>query len=505
MEQKEKSFRNLKNRKFTLYALILAVLAFAITIPLNLLASRLDIQWDMTPTKIYNLTDTTKDYLSSLDKQVDFYFLLDMDLLSTDMNSMELYHTLEQYASYDCINFVSFDPDDEPTLTKKLMDLGYTLSEGDMVISCDGRSKHIEASSMYSTQYSTDDSGNMIADSAFFNGENIITGAIEAVASGRDTKVFFLTGHGERQIDTDYTKLKMNLSNRNYDLQELDLAAEEAVPEGTAFVILAAPQTDISKDELRKLNAYLDNGGNVCFWMSPNASETQYKNIESIMNSFGIAMDYDRVKETDSSIHVSDDPYTFRCTVVASEDEVDLTYEIIENYLNQGYSAYMSNTRSFYQTYSADETSLKVGSLLQTMTSTDDMGQDVSTAVGEAYGGKNSKNVKEGQILDLAMYSTSTMRNNAKIMVMGNADFIDDANLQEDYMIVPVSLMLSTFSWMYDSKLDLDMGIENKEQTYDSFFLNSEQAANTASIVFICVPFAVGLIGLGVWLKRRYS
>ena len=215
MEQKEKSFRNLKNRKFTLYALILAVLAFAITIPLNLLASRLDIQWDMTPTKIYNLTDTTKDYLSSLDKQVDFYFLLDMDLLSTDMNSMELYHTLEQYASYDCINFVSFDPDDEPTLTKKLMDLGYTLSEGDMVISCDGRSKHIEASSMYSTQYSTDDSGNMIADSAFFNGENIITGAIEAVASGRDTKVFFLTGHGERQIDTDYTKLKMNLSNRN--------------------------------------------------------------------------------------------------------------------------------------------------------------------------------------------------------------------------------------------------------------------------------------------------
>ena len=77
-----------------------------------------------------------------------------------------------------------------------------------------------------------------------------------------------------------------------------------------------SPQSDISKDELRKLNDYLDQGGNVCFWMSPNDAEIQYTNIESILESFSLRMDYDIVAETDSSLHISGDPYTFRCSVV---------------------------------------------------------------------------------------------------------------------------------------------------------------------------------------------
>ena len=103
------------------------------------------------------------------------------------------------------------------------------------------------------------------------------------------------------------------------------------------------------------------------------------------------------------------------------------------------------------------------------------------------------------------MYATSSLRNDAKIMVMGNAEFIDDTNVSQDYMIVPVNMMLSVISWMYDSDLAFDMGIADKERTYDSMLINSETAANTTNITFIVVPVAVGLIGLGVWLKRRYS
>ncbi|MDE6776861.1 MAG: GldG family protein, partial [Oscillospiraceae bacterium] len=93
MEQQEKNFKNLKNRKFTAYAIILVALALAIAIPINLLASRLNIIWDMTPAKLYELSDTTKNYLETLDKQVDFYFLMDMDYLATDDNSMALYYS----------------------------------------------------------------------------------------------------------------------------------------------------------------------------------------------------------------------------------------------------------------------------------------------------------------------------------------------------------------------------------------------------------------------------
>lgn len=505
MEQNKK-MKNLKNRKFTAYAAILAALALAVAIPLNLLASRLDITWDMTPTKMYELTDTTKDFLAKLDKPVDFYFLLDMDLLAADTGSMALYHALEEYDSYANINLIAFEPDEDPELTQQLQEEnGYKLSRGDMVISCEGRSKHIAGTSMYSTYYSTTDSGVQITDSAYFNGENYITGAIDAVVSGRDTAIYFLNGHGEKAPESNYTKFSEELSNRNYVIKGLNLSISETVPEDAAVVILAAPQSDISNDEMRKLDDYLDNGGNVCFWMSPNPEEIKYRNIEMILDSFGIAMDYDIVRETDSNIHADKDPYTFMCSVVSSDEEIDLTYEVIQTYIAAGAPPFMSNSRSFYQLMGADDTSLQVGSMLRTIPSTDTAGNTISTAVGEIYGGTDpSAEDIEGEVLDLMMYSTSTLRNDAKIMVMGNAEFIEGSYIA-DAMIIPVNLMLSTLSWMYDSEIDIDMGIDDKEQSYDSFVLNSEAAANTASAVFIAVPFGVALIGLIVWLRRRYS
>ena len=120
MEQNTKKIKNVKNRKFAAYAAILVALVLAVAVPLNLLASRLNIVWDMTPAGLYELSQTTTKYLDELDhsgKTVDFYFLMEMDYLSTDTNSMALYHTLEQYSSYDCINFVDFDPHHEPALS----------------------------------------------------------------------------------------------------------------------------------------------------------------------------------------------------------------------------------------------------------------------------------------------------------------------------------------------------------------------------------------------------
>ena len=74
MEQNQKKVQ--KKRTFSAYITSLAVLSFLLVFTLNLLATRLDIVWDMTPSGMYQLTDTSKDMLSKLDKRVNFYFLL---------------------------------------------------------------------------------------------------------------------------------------------------------------------------------------------------------------------------------------------------------------------------------------------------------------------------------------------------------------------------------------------------------------------------------------------
>ncbi len=505
MEQNEKRIKNIKNRKFSTYAAILTVLVLAVAIPVNLLGSRLNVIWDMTPAKMYQLSKTTTSYLDTLEEEVDFFFLMDMDDLATDNDTIALYYSLKQYSEYDCINFVDFNPDESPGIINELNPEGkMQLSRGDIVIRKGNTLKRVPANTMYEYRYSTDEEGNKYVEEAYFKGENHITGAIEAVIVGRTSKVYFLTGHGEKTIENDYTVFRTNLNTANYGVAELNLATAEAVPDDAAIVILAAPKADLSNDETRKLNAYLDKGGNVSFLMSPNNDDVVYKNIESIMEDFGIGMDYDIVAETNPSLYIGD-KYTYQVALVASDTEYNthLTDELIEM-TNSGYYAFMRNSRSFFRYSTPKDTTLQTETLMQTIQTKDNEGNTVSTAIGEAYGGKATEDIT-GSVLDLVLYSMSPARNDAKILVFGNAEFIDDVSLQDDYSLIPVHLMLSTITWMYDSDLDLDMGIADKAKDYDYMKLNSETAATGTVVLFLVVPFIVALIGLGVWLKRRYS
>lgn len=503
MEQNQNKVKNLKNRKFTAYAALLSALVLAVAIPINLLGSRLNVIWDMTPAKMYKLSKTTTSYLDKLDETVDFYFLMDMDMLATNNDSIALYYTLKQYSEYDCINFVDFDPNNEPKILEEINPDGtLQLTIGDIVIRHGENVKRVPGKYMYTYKYSTDENGAQYVEEAYFEGENHITGAIDAVVTGRSTKIYFLTGHGEKTLENDYTMFNSNLAKLNYVADELNLSTAESVPEDAAIVILAAPQNDLTNDETRKLNAYLDKGGNVSFLMSPNKDDVIYKNIESIMESFGIGMDYDIVAETNPSLYVGD-KYTYQVSLVASESDLSahLTNELIEM-TNSGYYAFMRNCRSFYRYNSPKDSTLQVESLIQTVESKDEMGNPVYTAVGEAYGGNATEDIT-GYALDLVMHSMSPARNDAKILVFGDANFIDDTT--EEHMIIPVNLMLAAITWMHDSSLDLDMGIADKAKDYDYMKLNSETAATGTVVLFVVVPFIVALIGLGVWLKRRYS
>lgn len=490
-----------KSHGFTAVALVFAAISLAIVVLINLMVSRLNITWDMTSSGMYKLTDSTRDYLDSLDKEVNFYFLFDMDVLSTDTDSMPLYNAMKEYSSYDCINFQAFDPDDDPDKIKEFKDMGLSVKQGDVVIECDGRVKRLAANSMFQTHIDE----NKSTGTMYFTGENIITGAINAVVTGREIKMYFLTGHGEKQLDTDYTKLKRDLAARNYIAETLDLTSSNSVPDDAAIVILAAPKNDISDSELKALNDYLDKGGNICFWMSPNEAELDYVNIEKLLKDYNIGMDYDIVEETDQRFTIPNYPTSFKCAIVVADEstDIDITSEL-KQVESQGATPIMTDTRSFVQIYGEGNNSTHVfaGGLLETI---DMIGDGSSTAIGKPVGGAKPRETLGNSVLELAMYSTDTDRADSKVMVIGTAEFIDDENYDQAYSIVPVNLQLSVFSWMYDSELALDFGIGGKERTFDEMSIESASKATLTNIIFIAVPVVVGLIGGAVWLKRRYT
>lgn len=468
----------------------MVILVLVIAVILNMIVARLDLSWDISANRQFSLDSITEEYLDDLDAQgitVDFYLLAEMDDLENDIDSLVLYRALLAYDAHECINLIDFDPNtDTETLDQLNPDGSYSLSTGDMVFVCGDSERRLPGSYMYVSYL--DDEGNITSEE--FAGENYITGAIRGVVEGYSPTVYFLTGHGERSID-DYTTFTGNLVNYNYSADTLDLSRTDAVPDDAALVLVCSPETDITDAEEEILNTYLDGGGNITLLMSPNNSAIVYTNLEDLMEGFGITMHYDRIYETESNYHVEGDNTTILCqlTEVASgSDAADLTSALI----NQGLYTYMPESRSFQ--FDNEGGRFTISSMI---TSYD-------TAVGEAYGGNSDDPESfEDQNLVLACYSTAQGREDAKMAVFGNAEFLDDDHVSQEYFIVPLYLMLSTVTWMEGSDIDMDIDAVTSQNDYIA--LQNESFATGLIVVLTVVPVVILAFGVGVWIKRRNS
>ena len=61
-------FHNWKNTKFAGMAVTLSILVLVIAVVLNMIVSRLDFSWDISPNKQYSLSSTTEKYLDQRGK-----------------------------------------------------------------------------------------------------------------------------------------------------------------------------------------------------------------------------------------------------------------------------------------------------------------------------------------------------------------------------------------------------------------------------------------------------
>ncbi len=486
-----------KNKKFTALAWSLAALVLVIAILLNLIVGRLNITFDMTPNSLYTLTPTTTEYLEQLDAQgekVDVYFLGKMEELEAELELLALYRTLLAYDEYECFNLIDIDPDANPEILKELNpDNFYNLSQYDFMLVCErtGLVKRIPRNMMYVYEYETDsDTNTQKVVNAEFRAENYLTGAIKSVVEGVQPTVYFLEGHGEIPL-SEMTRLEANLRNYNYGAKTLNLVTAEAVPEDACIIIVASPTIDISEEERKKLEKFLEKGGNLTLLMSPNEAKLSYTNLEALMLEFCIGMDYNKIHETDTARHVSNNPNIFMIDFVpASENaDADLTGALLEA---TGIIPYMPTSRSFYSIYGDNYMTCTIDSLIKTAT----------TAIGEPCGGTNEDmDPVQGQALTLAMYSEDSLRNNAKLAVFGSAEFLTDTSMNTDYYIMPLQLFLSTITWMYDS--DIDMSIANKVKTYDSLNVSSSESANGYMALFVGIPCVIAVLGIVVWLRRK--
>ena len=282
------------------FSIGMIVVAFAIAVVVNLVANELPstvTAIDATSTKLYSITDTTKDYLKTLDQDVNIYVLAaEKNADSTLSETLQRYEDLSGHVKVSYVN-----PSTNPTFFQK-----YTTdapASNSLIVASDARSRVIDYNDIYEYSY---DYSSYSRSLDGYDAEGQITSALQYVTkdSSELPVVYEITGHGETSLSGGFSEA---IEKANMTLTELTLLKEEAVPDDASAIIINAPTSDFSADDAKKVTDYLEKGGKAL--ITTNFQYKDLTNFESILKAYGIERVDGIVMENDSSYYYNNIPY----------------------------------------------------------------------------------------------------------------------------------------------------------------------------------------------------
>jgi hypothetical protein len=228
---------------------VIMVAAFiGLVVLINYVAFENHVRADTTATNQFSLADRTRDLLDNLDQPISViaYYpdeITDIDLL-TRRRKVET--TLSEFSKRNS-NFAHrfLDPQKEPDLARGQ---GVTQYETLSVLAVDTRTIDLINPT----------------DPAFSRLEQDLYTALLVATGTERKKVYFLVGHGERDVFRDepdgYNIIRANLEGDNYEVANLSWALsdeEVAVPGDAALLVIAGPTGELPPGHANALNAYM--------------------------------------------------------------------------------------------------------------------------------------------------------------------------------------------------------------------------------------------------------
>jgi gliding motility-associatede transport system auxiliary component len=220
-------------------ASVLVVLGILVAI--NYISSREHKRWDLTSTGQFTLSPQSIKVLKSLDAPLKLTVFTRESDFPAYRDRLDEYEYVSKKVSTDYV-----DPDKRPALARQMQIQSY----GTIAIQYKGRIERVVG-----------------------NSEQEVTNGIIKVVTGKERKVYFTQGHGEKDPTgterTGYSGIAAQLTHDNYKVEKLPLAQQSAVPADASVVIVAGPKTDFLPGEIDALKAYLDKGGKVMLLLDP--------------------------------------------------------------------------------------------------------------------------------------------------------------------------------------------------------------------------------------------
>lgn len=291
--KKEKKPFNTRKFKYGTVAAAITAVFIAVVVLLNVFASQLTERYglkiDTTKEQLFEISDTTVDYLKSLDQKIEISVMMDEETMDSGSKYYKLVKEVtEKYAqNSDKITVSYYDIEKHPEIVTKFA--SYTteqIERADVVVFCSGRVKVLDLTDFYEVEMNYQTGQQEIK---AITAEEKLTSAIMFVADPNPPKIAFIACQQSDAVSQSVSQLPEIIENNGYTVETVDPLTED-ISSDYAAVILAAPYSDLTVSVTEKLDAYLDNGGkygkNLIYFANYDQKDTP--NLDAFLEEWGI-------------------------------------------------------------------------------------------------------------------------------------------------------------------------------------------------------------------------
>ncbi len=250
---------------------------------LKALSSKVQLSFDLTPNRIFVLSDETKTYLDNLNEDISFIYMTE-----PGKESPYVEQVIERYAHY-CgkIKTEKIDPVANPLKTAEYTSEGETLEKGSIVVKSEKRFTVVDPGTALTII--RDKNGNVTRSIGFVL-EQKLTNAIDYTVRDKTVKVKYADGHNALPFAIPASKLKAE----NMSVEKTVLVDDEITQDNTDLLILYGFREDLSNAEYEKVKNYLGGGGSVFVTFDVG---TELKNLSALSEEYGITAENDILEE----------------------------------------------------------------------------------------------------------------------------------------------------------------------------------------------------------------
>lgn len=464
--------------KMGLTAAVITAVVLACVIVFNsivaIIADKHPLKIDLTRDRVYEFSQQTKDVMKNLDDSITAYALIPEgtqgEYIDYIKEYLDKYRVLNENFKVEYI-----DPYENPSFMNGYSDGETQAQVGSVIVECGKKYEIINFNQIY-TQNSFTGAVQIDMEKKVTNAVMTVTGQLSGAS------VYFTTGHSEY----DAQNLKGALSDEGYKCADINISME-AIPDDAAMIFSSVPMADFTAEERDALDKYIDKGGKFVLITSPGMQPME--RLDAYLEEWGMKLNYDYVIELDPNSALASG--TGMPIPAAKMNE----HAITQNILSSKSPLVMPDSMSLQVVKSAN--SAVVSKLLETTEKSYGKKNIASTTIEKEEGDY------EGPLCLAAVSEKIKDDVKSSVTVIGSLSATEIKGVLTEKAYLNGDFLLNTVSYLCNTQSS--GSIRAKEISAQTMTMTQNQVVIWALVLQYVLPLVIVLIGLVVWLRRRYK